>query len=289
MVGAQSGLTVKPTKLAANERPEALRGCPGDVFRLDEQVIDAVTLVDALATPVLPNVLRIDGERGLSFERSDAGNVTAIHLTSPGGSAQLTLRPSAVLLTAGNGNERLREQIGLPGNAMQRRPLHMVMLRGHLPTLNGHCVDGAKTRLTITTARDHTGRAVWQLGGQIAEDGVSVDRDQLIDLAARELMEVLPGFDVGRVDWGTYRVDRAEAQNDGRRPEDATINVEGNVLTAWPTKLVLAPILAERLRQQVDLLAAERVEQRTAPPLDWPRPDVALPPWEIESNWNSGR
>lgn len=291
MVGAQSGLTVKPTKLAENERPLPLRQCPGEVLRLDEQVIDPVTLIAALSGPRMPHVLRLDGEHGLEFETTGESQVRAIHLahTTAEGSRQLTLAPSAVILAAGGGNERLREQIGLPNNAMQRRPLHMVMLRGDLPDLNGHCVDGAKTRVTITTARDAAGRTIWQLGGQLAEDGVGIGPQQLIDRAARELHDVLPGFDVGDAQWGTYRVDRAEAQNEGRRPEDATIRDEGNVLTAWPTKLVLAPILAERLKQQVETMVTDRVADRTALPTDWPRPDVALPPWEFEANWKSAR
>ncbi len=63
---------------------------------------------------------------------------------------------------------------------MQTRPLHMVLVRGELPHLNGHCVDGRTTRVTITsdTERSETsaaGRTVWQVGGQIAEIGVALD------------------------------------------------------------------------------------------------------------------
>ena len=38
-------------------------------------------------------------------------------------------------------------KLALPLNTMQLRPLQMVMLRGELPRLNGHCVDGARTRV----------------------------------------------------------------------------------------------------------------------------------------------
>ena len=49
------------------------------------------------------------------------------------------------MLTAGNGNAGLRRQMRLDEGVMQRRPLHMVLLRGDLPVLNGHCVDGRIT------------------------------------------------------------------------------------------------------------------------------------------------
>ena len=93
---------------------------------------------------------------------------------------------------------------------MQRRPLHMVMLRGNLPPLFGHCVDGAKTRVTITSAIDAGGRTIWQVGGQLAEDGVHMNEQELIEHARRELTETLPAVDFNNVEFGGYRIDRAE-------------------------------------------------------------------------------
>ena len=78
---------------------------------------------------------------------------------------------------------------------MQRRPLHMVLLREttpnssrEIPDLYGHCVGMSdKPRLTITTARDQAGRKVWYIGGQVAEDGVKRERQEQVDAVRQEV------------------------------------------------------------------------------------------------------
>ena len=100
--------------------------------------------------------------------------------------------------------------------------------------------------------------------------------------AKAEVSAVVPNVDLSDAQWSTYRVDRAELKTaSGRRPEGVTLLSDGNVMTAWPTKLVLAPQLAEDVIKQMAM-------QPTGEPVcidNWPRPDVALPPWEITSNW----
>src|SRR5690606_16923379 len=91
---------------------------------------------------------------------------------------------------------------------------------GRLPELNGHCVDGARTRVTITSAIDSAGRRVWQLGGEIAERGVSHGPEDLIAIARSELRAVIPGFDSAGCEWSTYRADRAEAATGAARRPD---------------------------------------------------------------------
>ena len=68
----------------------------------------------------------------------------------------------------------------------------------------------------------------------------------------------------------------------GKRPDDVQVLVEGNVITAWPTKLALAPRLADRL---LELIPPASGPMAVAPE-DWPRPTVALPPWESEAEWH---
>jgi len=170
---------------------------------------------------------------------------------------------------------------------MQRRPLHMVMLRGDLPQFHGHCVDGANTRVTITSDFDAAGKTVWQVGGQVAEAGVAWDRSRLVAHAQSELQTVLGSLDLRRVEWGTYRVDRAEGRTaSGTRPDTIQILRDGNAITAWPTKLALAPMLAREVAELLGEPAAR--SSRDFDPTawrDWPRPDAAAPPWEDESNW----
>ena len=288
MLGAQFGLRVAPQSVAADDRPEILRGCPGTVARMPEQVISTVSLIEVLAARNRKRLLKIDPAR-VEFEYDAPGEVVSIRIAD-----DLTIRPRSVVFTAGAGNSTLRRSVGLTGEAMQRRPLHMVMLRGErLPLFQGHCVDGAKTRVTVTSETDSSGRTVWQVGGQIAEDGVVWDERTLIAVARDELRSVLPNIDLLSVEWSTYRVDRAEGiVSGGKRPETVQIRREGNCLTAWPTKLALVPQLVFEL---CDRIAAadfkfqisdfkSQIELETQMH-EWPRPEVALPPWEIATHW----
>ncbi|MBS0202034.1 MAG: FAD-dependent oxidoreductase [Planctomycetes bacterium] len=280
MIGARIGLQVKSESLEVDERPAALANVYGTVARLPEQVICPASFLADLADQYSDRILKIDAKNGLQFNLGSPGEVESLTLTSPTDGRQLVLRPGQVVFTAGAGNARLREMVGLSADVMQRRPLHMVLARGNLPELNGHCVDGARTRVTITSDIDCDGRTVYQIGGQIAEEGTSLEPLQLAERARQELQDVLPGLNLTHVEWSTYRVDRAEgATNSGTRPDSIQVLCAGNVTTGWPTKLVLAPILAQEIasRASSPYISAEF---DASPLADWPRPDVASLPWE---------
>jgi glycine/D-amino acid oxidase-like deaminating enzyme len=274
MLGARAGLKVKPAKLPREAWPAALADCPGDVFRLDEQVIDPVSFVRDLATQHRDRILAYDpAQARLAVDAIAVG--------------ALVIRPRRVVLTAGAGNAALRRGFGLADEATQRRPLHMVMVRGAaLPELNGHCTDGAKTRVTITSDRDRAGRVIWQVGGQLAEHGVELEPEALVAHARTELAACLPGLDLAAVELATYRIDRAERASGGKRPDDISVIEDGPILTAWPTKLALAPRLAidleRRLGPPAGLAAA-------IAPAELARPDVAPPPWDEDHRWIAGR
>lgn len=315
MIGARIGLRVAPQSVPREARPEALAACPGGVFRLDEQVIDPCSLLADLAGRNEGWAIQVRGRGGVRFDLSGAGQVSLAHVRHPTSAAELALRPAHVLLTAGEGNEALRDALGLAPRRMQRRPLHMVIVRGRLPRLNGHCTDRARTRVTITSDVDAGGRVVWQLGGQVAEDAVEMSPRVASGHAQREVREVLPGIDLAGTEWASYCVDRAEpATGGGARPNDAWCVVEGNVITAWPTKLALAPRLAEKVMGLMPAAGADQSSQsakqsfalqdeRCGSPEagtaerakqsfalqdaigDWPRPGVAPPPWERPLEW----
>jgi glycerol-3-phosphate dehydrogenase len=289
MIGAKLGLQVAPQTLSTEERPPILSRCPGGVARLDEQVISTPDLLRCLAARHAERLLKIDFEAGCELEIERAGQVRAIHLLNPGGGQRFTLYPQRVILTAGTGNAALRRQCGLTDEVMQRRPLHMLMVRGSLSELNGHCVDGNRTRVTITSDGDARGRTVWQVGGQLAEDGVTWQPQVLIERGRAELEAVIPGIDLRQAEWATYRVDRAEGVTaGGRRPDSCQVLQEGNVTTAWPTKLALVPRLAAAIIttfEETRLLREAGVLNEPSLPPDWPRPRVALPPWEACKVW----
>jgi glycerol-3-phosphate dehydrogenase len=283
MIGARAGLRIRPAAVNDADRPAALAECPGTVARLDEQIIEPASFIDAIAHTHRSAMLRINVRSGLEFAQDVMMNVTAVRLLNPATGDPLLLRPRHVVLTAGAGNEELLRKLRLPPELMQRRPLHMVMARGPLPPLNGHCVDGAATRVTVTTTTDSGGTRVWQIGGQVAEDGVAMEPREAAAHASRELRAVLSSPDLHGVQWATYRVDRAEAAGGGRRPDDVAITERANIIIAWPTKLALAPRLAERI---VAGLPADPPRSFDAALLrSWPRPSVALPPWETCTQW----
>ena len=141
--------------------------------------------------------------------------------------------------------------------------------------------------MTITSTKDEAGTTVWQIGGQIAEDGVEMEPAALIDYARAELVKDLPGFDPAGTEWLTYRIDRAEASTSGGfRPSHVRCLEEGNVITAWPTKLALVPRLAHEVAERLGPPAeAEPVDLTRLEGL--PRPQVAKPMWERCQSWST--
>lgn len=286
MIGARYGLQVTPEIVAEADRPEVLQGVPGTVARLPEQVIDPASFLADLEWQYRDRLLLIDSDEGLSFELASRGEVDQIRITDPNTNEELKLSPRQVIFTAGAGNAKLRKRVGLDSDVMQRRPLQMVLARGSLPELHGHCVDGMRTRLTITSDRDPQGRTVWQIGGQVAEDGVQMSPLQATQHAAAEIAAVLPHLNLSDVEWSTYLVDRAEGATEGGvRPENVQILCAGNVTTGWPTKLALAPILAEEIATRVKPLSGKSPLD-TARLANWSRPAVATYPWcEAGRTW----
>jgi glycerol-3-phosphate dehydrogenase len=288
MMGARVGLHVAPVELTAGERPAVFANCPGPIARLDEQVIDPTSLIADLACQNRQQILQIDSA-SVTFGISRSGNVTSVTVGHPQSGQSRELSPRHVVLAAGAGNADLRRRCGLPGEQMQKRPLHMVLVRGKLPIVHGHCVDGARTRVTITSDSDTSGHTVWQVGGQIAEEGVAIDGARLIRRAYDELVTVLPGVDLSGCEWSTCRIDRAErAMPRGGRPDTATVLAEGNVITAWPTKLALVPQLTRMIEASLPeasgFNAVDCAIDRGS--FDgWPRPVVAQPPWETATDW----
>lgn len=280
MIGARVGLQVKPESLTVEDRPDALKQVPGQVARLAEQVLCPRSLLADLAEQYRDRILKIDVAQGLQFRLQSPGEISQVELTDVASGQKLQLIPRQVVFTAGAGNASLRKLAKLDDAVMQRRPLQMVLVRGELPALTGHCVDGAKTRVTVTSDLDSCGRMVWQIGGQLAEDGVTLSPTELTRRAQEELQAVLPGVSFLHTEWSTYRTDRAEGvTSHGTRPETVQVLCAGNVTTGWPTKLALAPVLANEIASRISAEASTSPFQSQLW-AKWPRPIVAALPWE---------
>lgn len=285
LVGARWGLRAAPQSVESTDVPEVLANCPGTVAIVDEPVVSTTSMLEVLSQRHQQRIIRISASNGLELN-THSSSYPEIDLTDPETGQQLKLQPELVVLAAGAGNAELRSRWGLQAPIMQRRPLHMVLVRGQQPVLNGHCVDGAKTRVTITTDRDSAGRTVWQVGGQVAEEGVRMDAIQLIRHTRRELETAIPGLDLSNVEWSTYRVDRAEGQDEqGRRPDAACVVRDGRLITVWPTKMALAPVVSAEILQHVKSLGLRAGKPDSGLPTNWPRPGTAEAPWNECREW----
>jgi hypothetical protein len=135
--------------------------------------------------------------------------------------------------------------------------------------------------VTVTTHRRDDGALVWYVGGLLAENGVAQDEAALIATARAEFAALLPRLDFSRSRFAGLRIDRAEgATADGRKPDGPVLRQAGRVWLAWPTKLALAPQLADLV---LAALAPPSGNAAAALPAGWPVPPLAPPPWERAS------
>jgi glycerol-3-phosphate dehydrogenase len=258
--------------LAEADWPVALKdpNHVGAVYALDECVLDVPALLAALAT--LHGACIKAGVADIA-DRGD-------HVELQVGQRRITA--GRVISTAGAGNEALLPQLGLPARTAQRRPLQMLLVEHAPARLWAHCFDTSdKPRVTITTHTRSDGACIWYVGGLIAENGAVQSEAELIAAAKREFAALLPELDYSRCRYAGYRVDRAEgATDDGRKPEGPVLHRQRNITLAWPTKLALAPQLADLVLADLPPPAADRVQTDWS---DWAAPALAKAPWETIS------
>ncbi|SDI01885.1 NAD(P)/FAD-dependent oxidoreductase [Pseudomonas panipatensis] len=271
---ASKAVRSRVAQVKGDELPPALRdkAFKGKAYRLSELVLDVPSLIARLAELAAGSLLA--GER-ISALR-DGNELLGLRVD------EREIRAQRVVLAAGAGNEALLRELGLEQPAMQRRPLHMVLVKAPtLKPLYAHCVGGGpKPRVTVTTHPAADGQWVWYLGGDIAEaDGVARDAAAQIAEAQRELGKLLPWIDLSAARWATLRVDRAEpAQSNLLRPDSAFLAEQGRLLVGWPTKLALSPNFADRV---FEALQRDGIQPGAALPLPaLPRPPLARPVWE---------
>lgn len=247
-------------RVAASERPPffADPAFRGQLYRLADFVFDTPSLLRTLAAPHLALQLQVDAVAQRLSRRGDRFRLAT---------DEQILDADRIVLTAGAGNGALLQALGADQPTMQLRPLHQVCIElDHPHPVHAHCITGIRRpepRMTVTShprraPAEHEGAAetaapvcpdwTWYLGGAIATDGVERTRDAQIDFARSELAELTPWVDLSRAHFSTLRIDRAEPlQPRGGRPDEAFVHERGGVITAWPTKLSLAPHLGDRV------------------------------------------
>jgi hypothetical protein len=233
----------------------------GSLYRLEDVVLDVHSLVTNLAQNIDGQHFLIDWD-ALRWEN----NEDTLSLTLNHQGQDYAIHAQRIIFCAGKGNASLLEQLGAEGPAMQIRPLQQVMVKHTHPySFFGHCLGGSTTpRLTISSHKLSTTEQVWYLGGTLAEQGANMSPEALIEFAQAELTELLPWVSFEDAEWKTLYIERAEnRQPNFTRPESAFVDKAAgfsNLMVGWPTKLTLAPNLAN---QVLERLGADQIRPNT--------------------------
>ncbi len=246
----------------------------GKVYRLQDIVVDAPSVIHALTDRLSNQLWQTDKPQ----EWRRDGDAAILHV------GHLRIKAKQFILTAGKGNGDILQQLGINSPQMQLRPLQQVWVKHqHMEPLYGHCLGADNVpRLSISSHRTKDNRMVWSLGGQVAEWGADKTPAEVIARAQKEVAELFPWLDFSDAQWATGYIERAEPkQNKMLRPDKAFAErAQGieNVIAAWPTKLTLAPNLANEV---LGLLAPPSSSQtpafRSSP---FQEANIAEPPWE---------
>lgn len=261
-------------QVKGDELPPALQHprFKGKVYRLSELVLDVPSLIARLAELAGDSLLACQQIEPLL----DGDELVGLRVDGR------EIRAQRIVFSAGGGTAELLASLGLQQPAMQRRPLHMVIVKAPtLKPLYAHCLGGGtKPRITVTSHPTADGEWLWYLGGDLAEaDGVARDEAAQIAVAKKELAELVPWIDLSSAQWATLRIDRAEpAQSALARPDNAFLAEQGRLLVGWPTKLALSPDFSDRVEAA---LARDGIRPGQHPALpELPRPPLTGPFWE---------
>ena len=250
----------------------------GQLFRIDEPVVDPVSMIRGLAAGVAKETWQVEWDKNSRLE-FEGNQISGIVLTNLDHSIT-RLTANHFVLAAGAGNGPLLEALQWSKPQMQIRPLHQLIIRDdNLPDFYSVCVgNGSKPPLVSTTHTDRAGRKLWYIGGEIAEQrGVARSATEQIQAGKTLFKKLMPWHDLSEAEWFTCRAQRAEPlTNTGNRPPGAFCEKRGNTFIAWPTKLALAPNLAEQILSQTSA-------DSTVNPIDLslPRPKFGTPPWDL--------
>lgn len=254
----------------------------GQVYSLEEIVIDVPSVVRELVKSNQDVIFKIDPAQDHQLKFDPEGALTSLEIQAEP-IEPIQIKAERYIFTAGAGNEELLRPLKNKGIAMQRRPLHMVLVKTGLPySVFAHCLGlGSTPRITITTHKTHDNQLVWYVGGQLAEEGVKRDAKAQIQAARKELNELFPWLDFSKAHFATFFVDRAENyQANGNRPNSCYAKEIQNVIAAWPTKLALAPKLSEDIILLLQNAGIKKHPAELRPLRAWPIPALAKPIWD---------
>ncbi len=267
------------TPVEDDRRPALLRQADfsGSLYRLDDIVLDVPSLLANLAHNLNGRCFLLDQDYQLQQENGRYRLLTKDH----------EIQANYFVLTAGENNQPLLDQLGIEQPQQQLRPLQQVMMKhAYHHEFFGHCIGTETTpRLTISSHRLPAGERVWYLGGSLAEKGAQMESDELIELARQELRDLFPWLNFDHAEFATIKLQRAEARQPGFvRPDQAFAELldQTNLLIGWPTKLTLAPNMGEQMMAQLKAKNLQPEFHNNADQLAGLTPaPIAKTPWEI--------
>lgn len=220
-------------------------GFEGTVIDMGEPVLDIPSVIRALAEPHLNSI------------RQSADGVTA----------------RIYIYTAATGNDVSKTET-------QRRPLLMGLLKNAPFPLWAHLVGKSdKPVATITTHTTKDGSLVWYVGGQVAERAKDFSTSEAITAIQDAFDKYLPNIDCKTIEWATLPIDRVEVKGSGFMPDTPIVQTQGDKIFAWPTKLTFAPLMADKIVEQLAVQNISPSHQQT----DWsflPAVGYAEAPWD---------
>lgn len=268
------------TPLDSDKRPAALRHADfsGSLYRLDDLVLDVPSLLSNLAHNLDGRCFLLDED--FQFTQDASGNYslqTSSH----------EIQAQYFVLTAGEHNQTLLNQLAIQKPRQQLRPLQQVMMKHAYPfDFFGHCIGTESTpRLTISSHRLPAGEHIWYLGGSLAEKGAHMPEEDLIQLARTELRDIFSWLNFDNAEFSTLKVNRAEAEQPGFiRPDQAFAERlhNTNIVLGWPTKLTLAPNMANQMMSILNSQNCHPTYINARQDLqNFQAASIAKTPWEI--------
>ncbi|CAM3787230.1 FAD-dependent oxidoreductase [Parendozoicomonas haliclonae] len=269
--------------VSKSDLPEAFRNpqFKGKLYKLSESVLDVETVIEALVKGLEDRMIKVDWNSDTTLKLNDDHSIAGIEITQS--DKTTVIESKQFVFTAGEGTADLLKLWQQDAPQQQVRPLHMVMMEHDFQhPVYAHCVGtDIVPRITITSHPTKDGRWVWYMGGELAETGVKREADEQIALAKKELTKLMPWVDFGRARWGTLRVNRAEPkQNKLLRPDAAFCKPVHNGLVTWPTKLALAPNLADEVIKSLEAQGITPEGNEGFSVAELPHPEITKPFWE---------
>jgi glycine/D-amino acid oxidase-like deaminating enzyme len=231
--------------------------CLRRAFAARVQALTSEAAVEALINGLTDAVAKVDCIEGF---RVQARAVEEVHVEFSGGGGAV-IRPGAVVLAAGAGNQALLEKLSVEGaSSVQRnRDANLLVLTANdsleLPHLGGHYL--VRGNGISIAPRNLDGRVVWLVSDSRVPTASHHAQPQArwLENLYDDLRELAPSLfnNPMKWKWALDRARKAEGWGVYRWPYSGRIEQFGfdNLWTIWPTFLTLAPLLSRRVCEAI--------------------------------------